>query len=60
MNTLTKVLLGSTVGALLGVSGFWLLSDVNENGTTATEGERQPLYWVAPMDAEYRQTSAGG
>ena len=59
MNTLTKVLLGTTVGALLGVSGFWLLSDVNENGTTATEGERQPLYWVAPMDAEYRRDKPG-
>ena len=43
MNTLTKILLSSTVGALIGASVVWLLNSPNDSETTAAGGDRKPL-----------------
>ncbi len=59
MNTFTKTLLGTAVGALLGASGVWLLGNPDEGDMTATGGERKPLYWVAPMDPNYKRDKPG-
>ena len=59
MNTFTKTLLGKAVGALLGASGVWLLGNPDEGDMTATGGERKPLYWVAPMDPNYKRDKPG-
>lgn len=58
MNTLTKILLGVAVGALLGAAGVWLLTSADEQ-RTAAGGERKPLYWVAPMDPNYKRDQPG-
>ncbi len=59
MNTFSKTLLGTAVGALLGASGVWLLGNPDEGDMTATGGERKPLYWVAPMDPNYKRDKPG-
>ncbi len=59
MNTFTKTLLGTAVGALLGASGVWLLGNPDVGDMTATGGERKPLYWVAPMDPNYKRDKPG-
>ena len=59
MNTLTKILLSSTVGALIGASVVWLLNSPNDSETTAAGGDRKPLYWVAPMDPNYKRDKPG-
>lgn len=58
MNSLTKILLGVVIGALLGASGAWLFTS-DHDVKTATGGEREPLYWVAPMDPNYRRDQPG-
>lgn len=59
MNTLTKILLAMLLGTLLGASGIWFFNDAKEPDVKGIEGERQPLYWVAPMDANYRREKPG-
>ncbi|MDX1537258.1 efflux RND transporter periplasmic adaptor subunit [Arsukibacterium sp.] len=59
MNTLTKILLSATVGALIGASVVWLLNSPNDSETTAAGGDRKPLYWVAPMDPNYKRDKPG-
>ncbi|ALS99431.1 efflux RND transporter periplasmic adaptor subunit [Lacimicrobium alkaliphilum] len=59
MNTFHKVLLGITVGILLGASGAWLLSDSGKQETAGSDNSPQPLYWVAPMDPNYKRDQPG-
>jgi Cu(I)/Ag(I) efflux system membrane fusion protein len=59
MNSLGKVLAGVAVGVLFGASGVWLWSDTNQSDATETNGKSQPLYWVAPMDSNYRRDKPG-
>jgi len=54
MNANLKLLIAAVVGA-----GFWAgLTQItfNEKPTTT---EKQPLYWVAPMDSNYRRDAPG-
>ena len=52
------LLTGLIVGAVIASLVTWLLLD---GGTpdSATEVEREPLYWVAPMDPDYRRDQPG-
>lgn len=59
MNTFSKTLVGTAIGVLVGAGGAWLLGTVQEEGVNTTDGERQPLYWVAPMDPNYRRDKPG-
>jgi Cu(I)/Ag(I) efflux system membrane fusion protein len=59
MNTFTKILLGTAVGVMLGASGVWLFGHSDEEDTTATGEKRKPLYWVAPMDPNYKRDKPG-
>jgi Cu(I)/Ag(I) efflux system membrane fusion protein len=61
MKPLSLIGLGIALGALL-----MLLLDGGSAGTAgggdaspAASGEREPLYWVAPMDASYRRDGPG-
>ena len=46
-------------GALLGASGVWFLKTSGQPDGNTSNGEPQPLYWVAPMDANYRRDQPG-
>ncbi len=45
------------VGLVVGAAIVWLLPDTTPK--SATSDERQPLYWVAPMDPNYRRDQPG-
>ncbi len=55
-----KVLIYSVLviaGAIAGVLGYGLLGP--ESDRQAGEGEKEPLYWVAPMDPSYKRDQPG-
>ncbi len=58
-----KVLLGKLVligvGIAVGIAlGFWFSTPAVDISTN-TEKKKEPLYWVAPMDASFRRDSPG-
>jgi Cu(I)/Ag(I) efflux system membrane fusion protein len=58
MNTNLKLLVAALIGA--GVVGFimqWLPADSPSNSPQSAK--KQPLYWVAPMDSNYRRDAPG-
>ena len=62
-NTKLQILAGALIGALLTVSVYTLL-ERGSNGSSALKmageaKEKELLYWVAPMDANYRRDKAG-
>lgn len=59
MKAFSKILIGAIIGVLVGAGGSWLLGHLKEDGINATDGEREPLYWVAPMDPNYRRDKPG-
>ncbi|AWL12310.1 Cation efflux system protein CusB [Saliniradius amylolyticus] len=54
--TLLTLLIGLSVGAVAG-SVFWPSS--SDSGKGSQGGEKEPLYWVAPMDSNYRRDEPG-
>jgi len=62
MSSNNKTLIAAIVGALVGAS---LISVFQDGVTTdaasveALDTEKKPLYWVAPMDANYRRDKPG-
>ncbi len=50
--------LGVVVGAVLGAALFYRGGDA-PGGEAAADQPREPLYWVAPMDANYRRDQPG-
>ena len=62
MNSNKKMLaIGVSVGLVAGlaVSSFFLNSGANEKSITSKAAEKQPMYWVAPMDANYKRDKPG-
>lgn len=59
MQSMSKILLGAAIGLVVGAGGVWLLSASKEEGVDAADKERQPLYWVAPMDSSYIRDTPG-
>ena len=54
-NKAVKPIIGAVVGSLLTIMVYSFVLEPS-SGTDAQEtGERKPLYWVAPMDANYRR-----
>ena len=58
MNKTLTILLGAAVGAGLGGAAVYLVTTGGGEAGTA-QGEREPLYWVAPMDPNYRRDQPG-
>jgi len=59
MNTITKLVITAGLGVATGVlATVWLLGQRGDRGA-AGEGSREPLYWVAPMDPNYRSDKPG-
>ncbi|WP_026377356.1 efflux RND transporter periplasmic adaptor subunit [Aestuariibacter salexigens] len=49
------------IGAAIGAVAMSLLTDTpsGANNDTSASNEKQPLYWVAPMDSNYRRDKPG-
>jgi Cu(I)/Ag(I) efflux system membrane fusion protein len=61
MNT-TRILLAAAVGVVLGWAAAALLGGSNgehDSAAAGGDGEREVLYWVAPMDPNYRSDEPG-
>lgn len=52
-------ILGAIVGSALTVLVYSFIIDTSPIAEDATELEAKPLYWVAPMDANYRRDQPG-
>ncbi|MCP4059866.1 MAG: efflux RND transporter periplasmic adaptor subunit [Pseudoalteromonas sp.] len=61
MSTNTKTIIAVIIGAALGAGALSLYQGTgsNSNSNEATSGEKKPLYWVAPMDSNYRRDKPG-
>ncbi|TMO88925.1 efflux RND transporter periplasmic adaptor subunit [Pseudoalteromonas spongiae] len=61
MSTNTKTVIAIIIGAALGAGALSLYQGTGSsgNGNEATSGEKKPLYWVAPMDSNYRRDKPG-
>ncbi len=57
MKTVTVLALGVAIG--LGAARFWPAADSEGGGEGSSSGERKPLYWVAPMDPNYKRDKPG-
>ena len=56
-----KLVAAIIIGAALGAGALSLYQGTGSsgNGNEATSGEKKPLYWVAPMDSNYRRDKPG-
>lgn len=55
-------MIAGVIGLLLGAGAGWFAAGSGATGTAdsnAAVGERTPLYWVAPMDSNYRRDGPG-
>ncbi|MEX2516458.1 MAG: efflux RND transporter periplasmic adaptor subunit [Gammaproteobacteria bacterium] len=61
--TKTKTLIVIAIAAAIfgGAAGWWLanLTNDSKSSESAAEGEREILYWVGPMDPNYRSDKPG-
>ncbi|MCO7224174.1 efflux RND transporter periplasmic adaptor subunit [Pleionea sp. CnH1-48] len=57
MNNLAKTLFVLFVGLLIGAALMWHLAPQSES--VDAKDDDQPLYWVAPMDSNYRRDGPG-
>lgn len=59
MNT-KSIIVGVIIGAGLTFSAYQLLTPAeHEQASSVASAEKQPLYWVAPMDANYKRDKPG-
>ncbi len=59
MNKTMKTLLLTAGGAVVGIAGTLLLSTGQDEPASVDTDARKPLYWVAPMDPNYRRDEPG-
>ena len=58
-NKAIKPILGAVAGSILTILVYSFVLDPSSGGDAQDSGERKPLYWVAPMDANYRRDEPG-
>ncbi len=58
-NKFIKPILGAVVGSALTIFIYTFILDPNSDAGNSDDGEKKPLYWVAPMDANYRRDEPG-
>ncbi len=59
MNSNAKTLIAVVVGTLIGATSVWFFVGGDKTGESAGADEDKPLYWVAPMDSNYRRDEPG-
>ena len=58
-NSLIPLVAAAIFGSLITFAGYPLLDDPSATEMSAQADEKKPLYWVAPMDANYRRDKPG-
>ncbi len=60
-STMKQTLLGAVIGSVLTLGAYSVLapSSSDISGATTAPAEKQPLYWVAPMDPNYTRDKPG-
>lgn len=59
-NNIKPIIMGMIIGGILTFGAYTvLIPSGNEQGTNAVSEEKKPLYWVAPMDANYKSDKPG-
>jgi len=59
-NNIKPIILGMIIGGIITFGAYTVLIPVgSEQGTSAASEEKKPLYWVAPMDANYTRDKPG-
>ena len=53
------LIIGMALGSIFTFGAYTFLAPVESSQTATAEAEEKPLYWVAPMDANYRRDKAG-
>lgn len=54
------IVMGMIIGGIITVGAYAVLAPVGSGqSTSAASAEKKPLYWVAPMDANYRRDKPG-
>ncbi len=56
--SLVSIIIAGLVGAILGIT-VMVLFNGSSDSTEQTSGKKEPLYWVAPMDDNYRRDKPG-
>jgi Cu(I)/Ag(I) efflux system membrane fusion protein len=60
MKTVNAIAIGVIAGAVMTALTYSILPSSNDShDSEADAGEKQPLYWVAPMDPNYRRDEPG-
>lgn len=59
-SNIKPIIVGMIIGGVLGIGAYAVLThSESEPETSAASAEQKPLYWVAPMDANYRKDKPG-
>jgi len=59
-SNIKPIIMGMIIGSVLSFGAYTVLMPTgSEPATSASSAEKKPLYWVAPMDANYRRDKAG-
>jgi Cu(I)/Ag(I) efflux system membrane fusion protein len=53
------LIVGMAIGSILTFGAYTFIAPVGSDQIVTAEVEEKPLYWVAPMDANYRRDKAG-
>ena len=59
MSSNTKIIIAIIIGAAIGAGTLGLFLNPNSEGPKTNSEEKKPLYWVAPMDSNYRRDKLG-
>jgi Cu(I)/Ag(I) efflux system membrane fusion protein len=59
MSSNTKIIIAIIIGAAIGAGALGLFLNPNSEGPKTNSEEKKPLYWVAPMDSNYRRDKPG-
>lgn len=59
MSINTKTMITLIIGILLGIGSVMLFKPSTEPMKMSPDKEKKPLYWVAPMDADFRKDAPG-
>lgn len=61
LKTISTLAVGIVLGGVLAVAGYTTFVQPDINGTTVNpaKAEKQPKYWVAPMDPNYQRDKPG-
>jgi len=58
-NNIKPIVMGMIIGGILTIGTYALFVPADREQATSTVAEKKPLYWVAPMDANYRRDKPG-